>query len=62
MFEISTPRDGESSEAVMGPEITKLVRTSPTYLARRSGESPFAPAQYYYPASKTGVIPSWRFQ
>jgi hypothetical protein len=62
MFEISTPRDGDSSEAVMGLEITNLLRMSPTYLPRRSGESQFAPAQYYYAASRTGVVPSWRFQ
>jgi hypothetical protein len=30
------------------------------FLPRRSGESHFAPHQYYYPASKTGVVPSWR--
>jgi len=27
-------------------------------LPRRSGESRFGPPQYYYPASRTGVMPS----
>jgi hypothetical protein len=27
-------------------------------LPRRSGESRFAPRQYWYPASKSGVVPS----
>jgi hypothetical protein len=29
-----------------------------TLLPRRSGESRFGPLQYYYPASRTGVVPS----
>jgi hypothetical protein len=62
MFELSTPRDGDDAEVVMGDEIISKVRMSPTYLPRRSGEFPFAPAQYCYAASKTGVVPSWRFQ
>jgi hypothetical protein len=28
-------------------------------LPRRPGESRFAPPQYYYPASRTGVMPGW---
>ena len=66
MFEISARQDGEaaamSSEVIGGHEIFGMVRMSPTYLPRRSGESRFAPAQYYYEASKTGAVPSWRFQ
>jgi hypothetical protein len=66
MFEISTRPDGEDgatgSQVVGGHEIFGMVRTSPTYLPRRPGESRFAPAQYYYEASKTGAVPSWRFQ
>jgi hypothetical protein len=66
MFEISTRWDGEdstaSSEVVGGHEIFGMARKIPTYLPRRSGESRFAPAQYYYEASKTGAVPSWRFQ
>ena len=27
------------------------------FLPRRSGEGRFAPHQYYYPASRTGVVP-----
>jgi hypothetical protein len=30
-------------------------------LPRRPGESRFAPRQYYYPASRSGVMPSGRF-
>jgi hypothetical protein len=30
-------------------------------LPRRPGESKFAPPQYYYPASRSGVIPCGRF-
>jgi hypothetical protein len=30
------------------------------FLPRGSAESRFAPRQYYYLASKTGVVPSWR--
>jgi hypothetical protein len=66
MFEISAGRDGEAgttcSEVVGGHEIFGMVRMSPTYLPRRSGESRFAPAQYYYEASKTGAVPSWRIR
>jgi hypothetical protein len=66
MFEISTRCDGEdataSSEVVGGHEIFGILRMTPTYLPRRSGETRFAPVQYYYPASKTGVVPSWRLQ
>jgi len=29
------------------------------FLPRRSGELPFAPQQYYYAASKSGVVPNW---
>jgi hypothetical protein len=29
-------------------------------LPRRAGEPKFAPPQYYYPASPSGVMPSWR--
>jgi hypothetical protein len=30
-------------------------------LPRRPGQSKFAPPQYYYPASRSGVMPSERF-
>jgi hypothetical protein len=66
MFEMLAGRDAEagatSSEVVGGHETFDMVRMSPTYLPRRSGESRFAPAQYYYEASRTGAVPSWRFQ
>jgi hypothetical protein len=65
MFEISARQDGEeatgNSEVVGNHDIIGVMM-SPRYLPRRSAESPFAPAQYYYAASKTGVVPSWRFQ
>jgi hypothetical protein len=31
------------------------------FLPSRSNEPRFAPQQYYYPASKSGVVPSWPF-
>jgi hypothetical protein len=66
MFEISARWDGEGrvddSEVVGNHDFIGMMTMTPRYLPRRSGESRFAPAQYYYAASKTGVIPSWRFQ
>jgi len=32
------------------------------FLPRRRGEPRFGPQQYYYAASKTGVVPSWAVQ
>jgi hypothetical protein len=65
MFEISVRQDGEDgaddSEFAGNHDVIGMMMTR-RYLPRRSGESPFAPAQYYYAASKTGVVPSWRFQ
>jgi hypothetical protein len=29
------------------------------FLPRRPNQSQFAPPQYYYPASRGGVVPSW---
>ena len=29
------------------------------FLPQHSGQSRFAPPQYYYEASKTGAVPSW---
>jgi hypothetical protein len=66
MFEISARLDGEdaadNSEVVGSHDVMGMMAMTPRYLPRRSGESPFAPAQYYYAASRTGVVPSWRFQ
>ena len=66
MFEIPARRDGEdgtdNSEGVGNYDIIGMMTMTPRYVPRRSGESPFAPARYYYAASKTGVVPSWRFQ
>jgi hypothetical protein len=65
MFEISARRhgeDGADNSEVIGNDIIGMMTMTPRYVPRRSGETPFAPAQYYYAASKTGVVPSWRFQ
>ncbi len=63
MFELSAPVDGieESYQypAVGKEERTDMMMTARTLLPRRSGEPRFAPHQYFYPASKTGVVPSW---
>jgi hypothetical protein len=42
------------------PESTEITSGGPCkiLLPRRSGESRFGPPQYYYPASRTGVMPS----
>jgi hypothetical protein len=29
------------------------------FLQQQSGQSRFAPPQYYYPASRSGAVPSW---
>ena len=41
---------------VQSPFMTAVGRK--TYLSKRAGEPPFAPPQYYYAASKSGVVPS----
>ena len=52
---------------IAGRGITDVAPTSPDnrlrkiLLPRRPGESKFAPRQYYYPASRSGVMPSERF-
>jgi hypothetical protein len=64
MFELTVPSDGIEEcyrdYAVGKQDIADLMPAPRTFLPRRSGESHFAPHQYYYPASKTGVVPSWR--
>ncbi len=65
MFELSFPTD-EIEESYRHTEVGKLdiadaMRAPRTFLPRQSGEPRFAPRQYFYPASKSGVVPSWRF-
>ena len=46
-------------------DIDRVVPQNPTtinqkiFLPRGSGQSIFEPRPYYYPASKSGVVPSW---
>jgi hypothetical protein len=70
MFEISVPSDGQDESYAYGrigdAGITTIRSVHPAgkskiFLPRRSGESSFGPCQYYYVASRTGVVPSWRF-
>jgi hypothetical protein len=48
-------------EPVAPPITTTIVQTSDSprkiVLPRRPGESQLAPPQYYYPASRSGVMP-----
>jgi hypothetical protein len=71
MFEISIPIDGKDEscehESIGGPTGSNMIQPVKTggpfvtFLPRRSGQSRFGPRQYYYPASRTGVVPSSRF-
>lgn len=71
MIEISHPTDGKNGiyghdgvghqNAANMMVLTESTEPFAVSLPRRSGESPLAPSQYYYPASKTGVVPSGRF-
>ena len=49
---------GNGSNAVM-EAFAREANNQRIALPRRPGESRFAPPQYYYEASKTGVVPSW---
>jgi hypothetical protein len=72
MFEIADSLTADSSlagcsgsERVVEADITiaasQLIEAGPhkLVLPRRPGESRLGPRQYYYPASRTGVLPSW---
>jgi hypothetical protein len=65
MFELSVPIDGiEESyrhHTVGQQDIDVMMQPPRTFLPHRSGEPRLAPRQYFYPASKTGVVPSLRF-
>jgi hypothetical protein len=49
--------EGERGIAKMMPQTEESA--GKIFLPSRSNESRFAPQQYYYPASKSGVVPSW---
>jgi|HubBroStandDraft_3_1064219.scaffolds.fasta_scaffold3094876_1 hypothetical protein len=53
--------DGNDRKSVAPPITTTLAQTADSprkiVLPRRPGESRFAPPQYYYPASRRGVMP-----
>ena len=72
MFEIANPFPADAAEGgngehdcVIEPRTEGIIpRTAADhqhkiFLPRRSGDSRFGPRQYYYPASRTGVVPSW---
>ncbi len=65
MFELSGQTNGieesNGDHAVGKQDGADMMMATRTFLSRRSDEPPFAPRQYFYPASKTGVVPSWRF-
>ena len=65
MFERSVPIDG-IEESYLRRTIGKqdgadMAMAPQTFLPHRSGEPRFAPTQYFYSVSKTGVVPSRRF-
>jgi hypothetical protein len=74
MFEIPDPLAADSAEGGNGahepiaePSLLGIPRLNAggphkIILPRRPGESRFGPQQYYYPASRTGVVPSWSSQ
>jgi hypothetical protein len=49
--------EGERAIANMMPQTEES--PGKIFLPSRSNEPRFAPQQYYYPASKSGVVPSW---
>jgi len=72
MFEVSSPlvlddsteRGNRGHELIIEPsnvgEVPQMTAGGlpKIFLPARLGESRFAPRQYYYPASRTGVMPS----
>lgn len=58
---LSVGRFRSRSGLEMGPTSTHPVESTgeKIFLPRRSSEPPFAPQQYYYRASKSGVVPPW---
>jgi hypothetical protein len=68
---LDAPIQDASSSKMFGPEQRGNADVAATtaanghrkmiLLPRRPGQSKFAPPQYYYPASRSGVMPSERF-
>jgi len=61
MLEIVAESGTEAHLQAGGSPHTAMVPVETSHriiLPRRSGESPFAPRQYCYAASKSGVVPS----
>jgi hypothetical protein len=66
MFDVSkrilkSDADDETAQPVGGALIEQLadVEGQRIYLPRGSAQSRFEPRSYYYPASDSGVVPSW---
>jgi hypothetical protein len=72
MFEVDNSSNLDSAEAydsghrrpadaTIKSTITRTTTGAPNkiLLPRRPSEFRFAPPQYYYPASRTGVMPCW---
>jgi hypothetical protein len=53
--------DGETARPVGGTLLERLADAEGQriYLPRGSAQSGFGPRSYYYPASDSGVMPSW---
>jgi len=53
--------DDETAQSVGGPLIERLADAEGQriYLPRGSAQSGYEPRSYYYPASDSGVVPSW---
>jgi hypothetical protein len=55
----------ETDELSLAPEIASTIllnserNSEKVILPRRPGEPRFGPQPYYYPASRTGVVPRW---
>ena len=59
-FERSEGHDGAIERTITSTMPSTAESTcQKIFLPRRSGELRFTPQQYYYAASKSGVIPSW---
>jgi hypothetical protein len=54
--EIRRTFETEQKNAIMVPQ-TAESDSGKVFLPRRPGEPRFGPRQYFYPASKTGVVP-----
>jgi hypothetical protein len=62
MFDVSKSipkNDDETARPVGGMLLERLAEGQRIYLPRGSAQSRFEPRSYYYPASDSGVVPSW---